>query len=153
MPPGNRLEKLVGDRAGQHSIRINDQYRICFVWTDHGADDVEITDYHQRREPIMAKTPRAHDPITPGEILLTEFLEPLGITQYRLAQATGLPQTRISEIVRGKRAITTDTALRLSKALGVDDRFWINIQTDYDLEVERDRHGDDLDKVTTLVAS
>lgn len=101
----------------------------------------------------MTKTQRAHDPITPGEILLTEFLEPLGITQYRLAQATGLPQTRISEIVRGKRAITTDTALRLSRALGVDDRFWLNIQTDYDLEVQRDLHGDALAKVTALVAS
>jgi addiction module HigA family antidote len=76
----------------------------------------------------------------------------LGISQYRLAQATALPQTRISEIVRGKRAITTETALRLSKALGVDDRFWINIQTDYDLEVERDRHADDIAKVTSLVA-
>ena len=96
---------------------------------------------------------RAHDPITPGEILLTEFLEPLGISQDRLAQATALPQTRISEIVRGKRSITIETALRLSKALGVDDRFWINIQTDYDLEIERDRHGAELDKVTTLVAS
>jgi addiction module HigA family antidote len=96
---------------------------------------------------------KAHDPITPGEILLTEFLEPLGITQYRLAQATGLPQTRISEIVRGKRSITTETALRLSKALGVDDRFWINIQTDYDLEVERDLHGDQLANVTALVAT
>ena len=96
---------------------------------------------------------RAHDPITPGEILLTEFLEPLGISQDRLAQATALPQTRISEIVRGKRSITIETALRLSKALLVDDRFWINIQTDYDLEIERDRHGAELDKVTTLVAS
>ncbi|MFZ5870275.1 MAG: HigA family addiction module antitoxin [Actinomycetota bacterium] len=96
---------------------------------------------------------KAHDPITPGEILLEEFLEPLGITQYRLAQATGLPQTRISEIVRGKRAITTDTALRLSRALGVDDRFWINIQTDYDLQVERELHADDLAKVTPLVAT
>lgn len=101
----------------------------------------------------MTTTPRAHDPITPGEILLTEFLEPLGITQYRLAQATGLPQTRISEIVRGKRSITTETALRLSRALGVDDRFWINIQSDYDIEVEHDLHGAELDKVTTLVAS
>ncbi|MHB1163905.1 MAG: HigA family addiction module antitoxin [Candidatus Nanopelagicales bacterium] len=96
---------------------------------------------------------KAHAPITPGEILLTEFLEPLGISQYRLAQATGLPQTRISEIVRGKRSITTETALRLSKALGVDDRFWIYIQTDYDLEVQRDLHADDLAKVTALVAS
>jgi addiction module HigA family antidote len=96
---------------------------------------------------------KAHEPISPGEILLTEFLEPLGITQYRLAQATRLPQTRISEIVRGKRAISIDTALRLSKALGVDDHFWINVQTDYDLEVERDLHAEDLAKVTTLVAS
>ena len=101
----------------------------------------------------MTATSKAHDPITPGEILLTEFLEPLGITQYRLAQATGLPQTQISEIVRGKRAITTDTALRLSKALGVDDRFWVNIQTDYDLEVARDLHGAQLAKVIALVAS
>ena len=96
---------------------------------------------------------KAHDPITPGEILLTEFLEPLGITQYRLAQATGLSQTRISEIVRGRRAITIDTALRLSKALGVDERFWINIQTDYDIEVARDLHGDELSEVVPLVAS
>lgn len=65
----------------------------------------------------------AHAPIPPGEVLLTEFLEPLDISQNRLAQATGLPQTRISEIVRDKRAITTSTALRLSKALGVDDPF------------------------------
>ncbi len=81
----------------------------------------------------------------------TSRLARLGISQYRLAQATGLPQTRISQIVHGKRAITTDTALRLSKALGVDDRFWINIQTDYDLEVERDLHADDLARVTALV--
>ncbi|MSV73796.1 MAG: HigA family addiction module antidote protein [Actinobacteria bacterium] len=98
---------------------------------------------------MMAKS---HEPITPGEILLTEFLEPLGITQYRLAQATGLSQTRISEIVRGKRAITAQTALRLSKALGVDDRFWINIQADYEIDIERDRHGNELDAVTALVA-
>lgn len=96
---------------------------------------------------------KAHDPITPGEILLTEFLEPLGITQYRLAQAIGVPQTRISEIVHGKRAITTETALRLSKALGVDDRFWINVQTDYNLEIERDLHAAELAKVTALVAN
>lgn len=96
---------------------------------------------------------KAHDPITPGEILLTEFLEPLGITQYRLAQAIGVPQTRISEIVRGKRAITTETALLLSKALNVDARFWINIQTDYDLEIELDLRSEELAKVTPLVTS
>jgi antitoxin HigA-1 len=96
---------------------------------------------------------KAHEPITPGEILLTEFLEPLGISQYRLAQATGLAQTRISEIVRGKRSITTETALRLSKALGTDDYFWINVQTDYDIEIERDLHAAELDRVTTLVTN
>lgn len=98
-------------------------------------------------------TTKAHDPISPGEILLKEFLEPLGISQYRLAQATGLSQTRISEIVRGKRGITVDTALRLSKALGVDERFWLNVQIDYDMEIERDQHAEDLAKVTSLVAS
>lgn len=95
---------------------------------------------------------KAHAPITPGEILLTEFLEPLGISQYRLAQATGLSQTRISEIVRGRRSITPETALRLSRALGVDDHFWINIQIDFDLEVARDRHAGDIANVTSLVA-
>lgn len=101
----------------------------------------------------MATASKAHDPITPSELLATEFLDPLGISHFRLAEATRLPQVRISEIVRGKRAITTDTALRLSKALGVDDRFWINIQTDFDLEVELARRGDELAKVIPLVAN
>jgi addiction module HigA family antidote len=100
----------------------------------------------------MRTVSKAHDPITPGEVLHMDFLEPLGITQYRLAQATGLSQTRISEIVRGKRSISIDTALRLSRALGVDDRFWINLQTDYDLAVQKDLHGDELANVTSLIA-
>ena len=96
-------------------------------------------------------TTKAHDPITPGEILRIEFLEPLGITPYRLAQATGLTQTRVSEVIRGKRRITTDTALRLSKALGLSERFWLNVQNDYDIEIEHDRHQADLDNVELLV--
>jgi addiction module HigA family antidote len=94
---------------------------------------------------------KAHDPITPGEILQTEFLEPLGITAYRLAQATGLPQTRLSEIIRGKRRITTDTALRLSRAFGLSERFWLNIQNDYDIELEHDKHDADLARVERLI--
>ena len=66
---------------------------------------------------------KAHEPITPGEILRTEFLEPLGISQSRLAEATGLPRRTMSEIAQGKRKITVGTALRLSRALSVDDRF------------------------------
>lgn len=96
-------------------------------------------------------TTKAHEPITPGEILLTEFLEPLGITQYRLAQATGLSQTRISEIVRGKRRITSETGLRLSRSLGVSDSFWINVQNDYDLEVALDTYETELNAVEVLV--
>ena len=96
----------------------------------------------------MTKEP---DPIPPGEILQTEFLEPLGITAYRLAQATGLPQTRLSEIIRGKRRITTDTALRLSRAFGLSERFWLNIQNDYDIEIEHDEHDADLARVERLI--
>lgn len=94
---------------------------------------------------------KVHDPITPGEILQTEFLEPLGITAYRLAQATGLPQTRLSEIIRGKRRITTDTALRLSRAFGLSERFWLNIQNDYDIELEHEQHDADLARVERLI--
>ncbi|MFV0375183.1 HigA family addiction module antitoxin [Microbacterium sp.] len=94
---------------------------------------------------------KAHDPITPGEILQTEFLEPLGITADRLAQATALPQTRLSEIIRVKRRITTDTALRLSRAFGLSERFWLNIQNDYDIELEHDEHDEELALVERLV--
>jgi addiction module HigA family antidote len=93
-----------------------------------------------------------HDPIHPGEILLEEFLRPLGISQYRLAQAIGVPPRRINEIVHGKRAISPDTALRLSRALGTSDRFWMNLQTCYDLDVQLENHGDELDKIGSLVA-
>ena len=96
---------------------------------------------------------KAHAPITPGEILQTEFLEPLDITPYRLAQATGLSQTRISEVIHGKRRITPDTALRLSKALGLSERFWLDIQNDYDIETEHDHHEHDLSEVEVLVTT
>ena len=79
----------------------------------------------------------AHAPIHPGEILLEEFLSPLGISQYRLAQAIAVPPRRINEIVHGKRAISPDTALRLSRAFGTSDRFWMNLQTNYDLAKAR----------------
>jgi len=88
---------------------------------------------------------RKSPPIHPGELLLHEFLEPLGISQYRLAKDVSVPPRRINEIVHGTRAITADTALRLARFFGTSDRFWLNLQTRYDLEVERDRLGDRLD--------
>ena len=89
-------------------------------------------------------------PIHPGEILLEEFLEPMGVTQHRLAVSIGVPPRRINEIVHGKRRITADTALRLSRYFGTTDRFWLNLQTRWDLETENDRLGTALDDIRPL---
>lgn len=95
----------------------------------------------------------AHDPIHPGEILLEEFLNPMAITQYRLAQTISVPARRINEIVHGKRAITPDTALRLSRALGTSDRFWMNLQSRYDLDLAIEEHRDEFDRITPLLSA
>jgi addiction module HigA family antidote len=78
-------------------------------------------------------------PVHPGEVLLEDFLKPLGVSQYRLAKSLSVPPRRINEVVLGKRAITADTALRLARFFGTSDRFWLNLQAAYDLDVERDR--------------
>src|SRR5436305_3519873 len=85
-------------------------------------------------------------PVHPGEILHEEFLDPLGISQYRLAKETSVPPRRINEIVRGERAITADTALRLARYFGTSERFWLNLQARYDLEREKDRLGSRLER-------
>lgn len=84
-------------------------------------------------------------PIHPGEVLLEEFLNPLGISQYRLAKDTSVPARRINEIVHGARAITADTALRLGRYFGTSAQFWLNLQTHFDLEVQEDKIGKRLD--------
>jgi len=84
-------------------------------------------------------------PVHPGEVLLEEFLEPMGISQYRLAKDITVPPRRINEIVHGKRSVTANTALRLSRYFGTSERFWLNLQTGYDLDIERDRLGDRLE--------
>jgi len=92
-------------------------------------------------------------PIHPGEILAEEFLTPLGITQHKLAVAIGVPPRRINEIVHGTRRVTADTALRLARYFGTSERFWINLQARYDLEVERDRLGAALDRIQPLASA
>jgi len=93
-------------------------------------------------------------PVHPGEILLEEFLKPLGLSQYRLAKDVSVPPRRINEIVRGARAITADTALRLARFFGTSERFWMNLQTRYELELEKDRLGDRLEReIRVLVKS
>lgn len=89
-------------------------------------------------------------PIHPGEILVEEYLTPLEITQHRLAVAIGVPPRRINEIVHGKRRISADTALRLARYFSTSERFWLNLQSRYDLEVERDRLGPALDEIHPL---
>lgn len=92
-------------------------------------------------------------PIHPGEILLEEFLKPMGISQYRLAKDLSVPPRRINEIVLGKRAITPDTALRLSLFFGLSERFWINLQSRYDIEVEKDKLENRLKKEVHIYLS
>lgn len=96
--------------------------------------------------------PATITPIHPGEVLLLDFLEPLSVTQHRLAVSIGVPPRRINEIVHGKRRISADTALRLARFFGTSERFWINLQARYDLERERDNLGSSLDAITPLAS-
>ncbi|GAB2733350.1 HigA family addiction module antitoxin [Salinifilum aidingensis] len=91
-------------------------------------------------------------PVHPGEVLAEEYLEPLGVTQHRLAVAIGVPPRRINEIVHGKRGISADTALRLARFFGTSERFWLNLQSRYDLERQRDVLADTLPRIQPLSA-
>jgi addiction module HigA family antidote len=97
---------------------------------------------------FMEKLPNIH----PGEILLEEFLVPLQITPYRLSKETNIPQTRISEIIKGNRRITADTALRLSQFFGNSAKFWLGLQDDFDLEAELVEKRDELDHIKPFAA-
>lgn len=88
-------------------------------------------------------------PVHPGEILAADFLKPMGISQYRLAMDISVPPRRINEIVHGKRGITADTALRLARYFRTSERFWLNLQMQYDLDVQRDHLGDRLAREVT----
>ncbi len=96
-------------------------------------------------------TSEKYPPIHPGEILLEEFLKPLEKSQYRLAKDISVPPRRINEIVHGKRAVTADAALRLSRHFGTSDKFWLNLQIQYDLEIEKERLKDRLKKEETVI--
>lgn len=98
----------------------------------------------------MSTAPMA--PIHPGEVLAEEYLAPLGVTQHKLAVAIGVSPRRINEIVHGTRRISADTALRLARYFGTSERFWMNLQGRYDLEVERDRLAGKLDEIRPLAA-
>jgi antitoxin HigA-1 len=88
--------------------------------------------------------------IHPGEILTEEFLKPMGITAYKLSKAIGVPQTRTSQILKGRRKITADTALRLSKFFGTSTKFWLGLQNDFDIEEERQNIKNELELIETI---
>jgi addiction module HigA family antidote len=150
-PPGNRLERLKGDRAEQYSIRVNDQWRICFVWRGGDARDagiatiarigtMTIKDEDLDRGRIDLSTVASGGklkPVHPGEILRDEFLEPFGISVYALAKAIHVPRSRANDIVLGRRGVSADTAMRLGRYLGTTPEFWVNLQSRYDLDVAR----------------
>ncbi len=94
--------------------------------------------------------PQKLAPVHAGEVLLEEFLIPMGISQYRLAMDISVPPRRINEIVHGKRAVSADTALRLARYFGTSERFWLNLQAQFDLDVERDRLGDRLEREVVI---
>ena len=94
---------------------------------------------------------RAHAPVHPGEILNEEFLQPLGVSQYRIAKDISVPARRINEIVHGLRGISADTALRLARYFGTSEEFWMNLQARYDLEVEKDRLRGRLEKEVAVL--
>ena len=89
-------------------------------------------------------------PIHPGGVLLEEYLRPMGISQYRLAKELSVPPRRINEIVHGKRSISADTALRLARFFGTTEMFWVNLQTRYDMEVEKDRLAGRLEREVSV---
>ena len=96
--------------------------------------------------------PKKITPVHPGEVLLEEYLRPLRLSQYRLAKSLSVPARRVNQIVHGTRAVSADTALRLSRFFGTSDRFWLNLQAHYDLETERDRLGDRLVREVQVLA-
>ena len=102
---------------------------------------------------MVVATDTIMGPVHPGEILLEEFLKPLSVSQYHLAKEIGVPARRVNEIVHGQRRISADTALRLARFFGTSERFWINLQSRYDLEVEKDRLGNALDGIRPLTAA
>jgi addiction module HigA family antidote len=145
-PSDDRLERLFGDRSGQHSIRWNDQFRIRFIWRDGNAEAVEITDYHRakttmiRRDDLstLVSDKPASPPLITGKVLPEEFMRPAALTARASASDLGVPGNRISAILNGTRGITAATAW-LGCRFGTSAELWMNLQTAHDLSAARER--------------
>jgi addiction module HigA family antidote len=147
-PPSNMLYKLSGDRAGQWAIRINAQWRICFEFDDEAGDKqalrvrrLEMIDRDELTKEILAEE-RVYPPMHPGRVLELEWLKPLNMSVNQLAKAIGVPRQRLNEVVRGRRAVSADTALRLARWSGMRVGFWLGLQNRYDLEMAEWKDGE-----------
>ena len=136
LPPSNRLEPLKGKRKGQWSIRINDQWRVCFRFEQGEAFDVEIADYHYTEVTMTKKLA----PVHPGGFL-EELLQQCSVSQAQLARAIGVSAMRVSHLVKGKRPVTAEMALRLARFFGQSPQYWLNLQSRYDLDCAQDAMG------------
>ena len=138
VPPANRLEALRGDRAGQHSIRVNRRWRVCFQWEDGDASEVglPLERTETETETMTAEGDRLPNP-HPGEILLEDFLKPMQISQSELARAVGVSPRRINEVVLGKRSVTAETDLLLTRYFGLSEGLFMRLQALHDLEKAR----------------
>ena len=142
--PGNRFEALKGDRKGQYSIRINEQWRICFDGLRNLRDRRTWRLWITTRENTMARVA-----IHPGEHLAEE-LDALKMSAAALARRLKVPTNRVTEILNGQRAITGDTALRLAHFFGTSAEFWLNLQTLYELRLAEAKTGKAIKKLPTL---
>jgi antitoxin HigA-1 len=145
-PPLNQLEGLKRDRLGQHSIRINGSGACVFGGRPMGPKTLSSWTIIKLKGWIMPRV-RTH----PGEVLREEYLVPLGMSAQALAKALGVPANRITEIMRGDRDISADTAIRLGRYFGTDPRFWINLQAAHDLSVAE--AGDDYSRIAPRSAA
>ena len=154
--PGLRLEALGGDQKGQHSIRINKRYRICFKWEKgvRSRPKVGINTGLSRtdeKEQHMRRLPKHRRPSHAGEVLRENFLELVGLTQKEAAQRLRISYPRMNELVNGKRRVTPETALRFGRLTGTDPAFWLNLQQAVDLwDVLQSKIAEEIEEIEPL---
>jgi addiction module HigA family antidote len=146
-PPGNRLEALKGNRAGQHSIRINDQFRVALSGPSKVRRTLKLSITIDRPAREKLRMVKKLPPMHPGEVLREEFLAPLALSAGKLARICGVPRTRMERIANEETGITADTALRLSRALGTTAQMWLNLQNNYDVRVAKREIGKELARI------
>lgn len=155
IPRGNRLHILSGDRKGQYSIAINDQWRICFRFVDGDAYDVEVCDYHGRARAmaIVNDKEMKRRPTHPGEMLREDYLPDYGLSVSALAKAVGVSRQSINELLRERRAASPAMALRLARLFGNSPEFWMNAQRAVDLWDAAQDVGKEVAKIEPLDAA